>query len=94
MIDLGGWLRALVGGSIQSIYLGGDERRQVVARWVAEHGIDPDEVPADARIETDLRRETLTVEVFVRDSGGQLVLRGPNELMRTTVTVPLRSRAP
>lgn len=97
MIDPAGWLHRLAGDNIQPVHLGSEERCRIVAHWVAEHGIDPNEVPADARIVADLNRQTLTVEVYARHpSDGLTRLQPPdnNELMRGEVTVPLRMPIP
>ncbi|HEX5995976.1 MAG TPA: hypothetical protein VFY84_12610 [Jiangellales bacterium] len=71
-----------------------DEHREILAHWVREHGIDPNDVPIDTEFYID--RGRLTVDVVVRDVHGEVRIDPdtPNRVLLTKRTVPLRTPMP
>lgn len=64
-----------------------------VCAWLVANDVEPTYVPLDARITFD--RRNMTVEVIAHDAKGQLVIdRDRDDVVRTTVTVPLVRRPP
>lgn len=64
-----------------------------ICDWLNANGVLPDIVPLDACVTLD--RRNMTIEVYARDAKGQLVIdRERDDVVRTTVTVPLLRRPP
>lgn len=72
-----------------SARLGDEARRELLAAWVRDHGIDPSDVPIDTVLE--VKGDQLTIEVFVRGADGRVRLDPSvaNKVLRTRRTVPL-----
>jgi hypothetical protein len=72
-----------------SVEIGSEEHREMLVRWVRENGLDPADIPADAKF--DVTDDQITVEVVVRDADGstQLDPRNPNQVLRVRRTVLL-----
>ncbi|QLQ37975.1 hypothetical protein [Micromonospora robiginosa] len=68
-----------------------EPHRRIVAAWVTENGLDPKDIPVDAKM--TIADDTLTIEKFVRDENGRVVVE-TNNVLRETVTVPLRKPWP
>lgn len=93
MSVIGRWLRSLadtidpqVEPSRFSAGLVGTDYRERLCQWARDNGLDPNDIPEDS--EFAIGRDTITVDVVVRDAIGGLVING-NSVMRTKKTVPL-----
>ena len=69
-----------------------EPHRRIVAAWVTENGLDPKDIPVDAKM--TIEDDTLTIERFVRDDEIGRVVVQTNTVLRETVTVPLRKPWP
>ncbi|MFI5852281.1 hypothetical protein ACIA7R_31400 [Micromonospora chalcea] len=62
-----------------------DQQRARLLQWLRDNNLNPNDIPADARIERG--DDTITTEVFVRRDG-KVVVDG-HAVARTTITVPM-----
>lgn len=73
----------------------GDYRdTDLACAWLVANGIQPDYIPTDARITLD--RRNMTIDVYLAHDGrpGKPCLDAHGDIMRGTITVPIRRRPP
>ncbi|RAO26487.1 hypothetical protein PSN13_06515 [Micromonospora saelicesensis] len=98
MSAIGRWLRSLADTVDPQVpparFSGGmaeTEYRERICQWARDNGLDPNEIPEDS--EFVIGRDTVTVDVVLRDAAGTVVING-NSVMRTKKTVPLLTPFP